>query len=91
MKAAYNFYPSVSKTLRRYLELYNLIRLGIFLLHQVMMYVCEALSFRSSKERLDREQWSYDECMEHVKSQVTRENGKSLLESLKVKVCKVLS
>lgn len=57
---------------------------------QLTVNVCEALSFRSSKERLDRKQRSYSECMEHIRSQVTKENEKALLENLKMKESEVV-
>lgn len=51
---------------------------------QVLVYVCEALRFRNSRERLARDLSTHDECLEYIKGQVAKENGKTL-EQLVVK------
>lgn len=57
---------------------------------QVLVYVCEALRFRNSRERLARELSTHTECLEYIKAQVAKENGKSL-EQLVVKKVRDIS
>ena len=50
------------------------------------MYVCDALLFRNSRDRLSKEPSTQAECVDQIKKHVTMENGKVLLQEVTKKV-----
>ncbi|XP_063886994.1 uncharacterized protein LOC135114818 isoform X2 [Scylla paramamosain] len=53
---------------------------------QVLVYVCEALKNRNSKDRMSKQPDSHGDCLKEIKKQVKKESGKTLLEDLKNKI-----
>ncbi|XP_045117428.1 uncharacterized protein LOC123508074 isoform X1 [Portunus trituberculatus] len=56
---------------------------------QVLIYVCEALNNRSSKERMSKTLGSHSDCLKIIKEQVKKEIGNTLLGNLRRKIAEL--